>query len=737
MQGSTGAPLFLLAAAGGDPAGGLVGRKVFENIPFAFEVVFYTVSAFFVALAAYLFGIRFRNWLRGRPEDRGGATDRRVREFSGGVLMRTLLLDRSAGIMHSLIYYGFVILFAGTITLEIDNILPESFKFLKGDTYLAYSFVLEIAGISFLVGLVWAVARRYGERPYRLRLKTRPEDSVTLMTLFTIGVSGFLVEGARIALAGNPPYERWSFVGYLVSRSLFAWASVDVLVSLHRSLWILHFASFALFLALLPTTKLRHMVTSPLNLALHERERPKGAMRPMPNLMEEEVESVGAHLVEEFTWKQLFDTDACTICGRCTAVCPANNTGKPLDPREIVLKTGEVMARTARLVPFPVSTPAGLDREISISADSVFERITSEEIWSCTTCKACDEACPVGIEILDKILDMRRYLSLMESDFPTELGQAYKNLENSSNPWGMGQHTRADWAADLDVKVVGDSGSLDAEYLYWVGCAGSFDDRNRRVARSTAVLLKHAGVDFAILGPTELCTGDPARRSGNEYVFQMLAMQNIETLNGLGVKKIIVHCPHCFNVIKNEYPQFGGDYEVIHHSLLLQHLIDEGHLQVGEGLAGKRIVYHDSCYLGRHNDIYEEPRRVVSSLGGVEVHEMPRNRTRSFCCGAGGARMWMEERLGKKVNMERTDEALATEPDIIAVACPFCLIMLDDGVKERKREDVRVGDISMVLAESLDLSVSGVGLPQLQVSGTGRDAGSDGTEAAGVNAAET
>lgn len=703
--------LVFVIGATAEAGGGFVGRHVFGNIPFALEAAFYAASSAFVGIAAYLFASRALNWARGRKEDRSGQMRSRALEFSGGVLMRTLLLDRSAGLMHSLIYYGFLLLLAGTITLEIDNLMPSGLKFLHGNTYLAYSFVLELAGVSYLAGLVWAVARRYGQRPYRLRVKTRPEDAVTLTTLFSVGITGFLVEGARIALGGMPEHERWSFVGYSVGRLAFAWMPDAAISGIHRSLWVLHFGTFALMLVLLPTTKLRHMVTSPINLALHSRERPKGAMRPVPNLMEAEVETVGARAISEFTWKQLLDTDACTICGRCTAVCPANGTGKPLDPREIVLKTGEVMARTAPWRPLPVSTPAGLDPEITISADDVFERITSEEIWSCTTCKACDEACPVGIEILDKILDMRRYLSLMESDFPTELGQAYRNLENSSNPWGMGQHSRAEWAADLDVKVVGEAGSFDAEYLYWVGCAGSFDDRNRRVARSTAVLLKHAGVDFAILGPTELCTGDPARRSGNEYLFQMLASQNIETLNGLGVKKIIVHCPHCFNVLKNEYPQLGGRYEVIHHSQLLQHLIDEGRLRVGDALSGKRIVFHDSCYLGRHNDIYEEPRRVVGALEGVQLVEMSRNRTRSFCCGAGGARMWMEERLGKKVNVERADEALATGADVIAVACPFCLIMLDDGVKERRREDVRVGDISMVLAESLGLGLTGVGLP--------------------------
>lgn len=694
-----------------EAGGTFVGRHVFANIPFALEAAFYAASSAFVGIAAYLFASRALNWARGRKEDRSGQLRSRAVEFSGGVLMRTLLLDRSAGLMHSLIYYGFLLLLAGTITLEIDNLMPSGLKFLHGNTYLAYSFVLELAGVSYLAGLVWAVARRYGQRPYRLRVKTRPEDAVTLTTLFSVGITGFLVEAARIALGGMPQHERWSFVGYSVGRLAFDWMPEAAISGIHRSLWVLHFGTFALMLVLLPTTKLRHMVTSPINLALHSRERPKGAMRPVPNLMEAEVETVGARAISEFTWKQLLDTDACTICGRCTAVCPANGTGKPLDPREIVLKTGEVMARTASWRPLPISTPAGLDSEITISADDVFERITSEEIWSCTTCKACDEACPVGIEILDKILDMRRYLSLMESDFPTELGQAYRNLENSSNPWGMGQHSRAEWAADLDVKVVGESGSFDAEYLYWVGCAGSFDDRNRRVARSTAVLLKYAGVDFAILGPTELCTGDPARRSGNEYLFQMLASQNIETLNGMGVQKIIVHCPHCFNVLKNEYPQLGGRYEVIHHSQLLQLLIDEGRLKVGDALSGKRIVFHDSCYLGRHNDIYEEPRRVVGSLKGVQLLEMSRNRTRSFCCGAGGARMWMEERLGKKVNVERADEALSTGADVIAVACPFCLIMLDDGVKERRREDVRVGDISMVLAESLGLDLAGVGLP--------------------------
>ena len=409
---------------------------------------------------------------------------------------------------------------------------------------------------------------------------------------------------------------------------------------------------FFTFLAMLPITMIRHMFTSPLNMYLRDRERPKGAMKAMPNLMETELETFGASTVEEFTWKQLLDTDACTMCGRCTSVCPAHATGKPLDPREIVLKTGEVMAMTGTP---RVSPPIGVVPEITVTADSLFERITPEEVWACTSCKACDEICPVNIEILDKILDMRRYLSLMESNFPTELGTAYRSMENNANPWGMSQGDRAGWTSKVDgVPIVDGSSPLDHEYLYWVGCAGSFDDKNQKVTIAMAKLLQRAGIDFAILGPAENCTGDPARRSGNEYLFQMLAMQNVETLNGMGVKKIITQCPHCFNTLLNEYPQLGGNYEVLHHSQFLDWLIQTGQLDLTDARLDERVVYHDSCYLGRHNDVYLAPRRVIGSLGGIDIVEAERNGTKGMCCGAGGARMWMEETIGTKVNDARS-----------------------------------------------------------------------------------
>jgi Fe-S oxidoreductase/nitrate reductase gamma subunit len=679
-----------------------VTRAVFLNIASPIRAIFYTTLTILFVAVAYLFSLRVQNWERGQPDDRRTTpknVKRRIHDFRAGVWMQTLLRDPAAGIMHSLIYFPFLILFAVTTVLEINHQLPVSAKFLHGTVYEGYSLVGDVAGILFLIGIFWAIVRRYLHRPYRLRIKTRPEDALILGTFAVLGVTGFFAEGARIALMGRPTFERWSVLGWPISNIFDGNTHLQVW---HQALWLTHVMCFVVFLLILPITKLRHMVTSPLNMYLRDRERPKGAMKPLPNMMETELESFGAAVVEDFTWKQLLDTDACTVCGRCTSVCPAHATGKPLDPREIVLKVGQVMSESHP--GSPVSPIVGHEPELTVTANSVFERITPEEIWACTSCKACDEICPVNIEILDKILDMRRYLSLMESNFPTELGNAYRAMENQENPWAFNQAERGDWANALpeSVTVVDGSEAFDHEYLFWVGCAGSFDDRAKKVTVATAKLLQRAGIDFAILGPSERCTGDPARRSGNEYIFQMLAMQNAETLNGMGVKKIITICPHCFNTLSNEYPQIGGNYEVVHHSQFLEWLIDKGKLDLADAKLEDRIVYHDSCYLGRHNDIYASPRRVIGSLKGIEIVEAPRNGTKGMCCGAGGARMWMEESIGKKVNTERARELLATGAGRVATACPYCYIMIDDGAKEHQREDVLVQDISMHLVDALE-----------------------------------
>jgi Fe-S oxidoreductase/nitrate reductase gamma subunit len=668
-----------------------ISREVFGNVPDLVVAMFYVLVAAFIGVSFALFAMRARNWERGSWERRTGDFKRRLHRFRQGVSMRTVMEDPAAGVMHSLMYYGFILLFLGTATLELDHLLPAEFKFLVGPVYQGYSLILDLAAVAFLAGVGWAAIRRYGIKPTRIRSKSRPEDAWILITLGAIGITGLLVEAARISLAGQPGFEKWSIVGFPLS-SLVPQASAS---GFHQAMWVTHAVVFLAFLVVLPVTKLRHMITTPVNLALSPRERPKGAMREMPNLLEAtDIESVGASTIGEFTWKQLLDTDACTICGRCTSVCPAATTGKPLDPREIVLKLGTVAAATA---PNEISPPVGADYGMTVTSDNVFELITSEELWACTTCRACDEICPADIEIVDKILDMRRYLSLMEADFPSDLGKAYVSMENSSNVYGMDQNTRGDWTDQLDFEVKRlDEPGVTAEYLMWVGCAGSFDDRNRTVTVATARLLHKAGIDFGILGAKELCTGDPARRTGNEYVFQGLALQNIETLNDLGVETIITQCPHCFNTLGNEYPQFGGEYTVVHHSELLAQLVEDGRLTPTS--SGESIVFHDPCYLGRHNDTFLAPRTIVDA-SGVRV-EMERRGSTSFCCGAGGGKFWFEEQSGTKINLERTEEAVGTGADIIATGCPFCYVMLDDGIKELGAdEQVIVRDLATLLDE--------------------------------------
>ena len=683
-----------------------VQRELFENLPSSFKVAFYTLIPLLILWGSVQLSYRVKNWERGAPDDRSTTPKnfkKRMADFRSGVYMQTLIREPGAGIMHALIYFNFLILLGVTTVLEINHQVPEDLKFLNGDVYRGYALIGDLAGAGFVAGMLLAIARRYGPRswrPYRIAIKSKPEHLVINGVLLSIGVTGFGAEAFRIAEQDFPEFERWSVIGWPLARLA---DNLDNLSGWHQGWWIAHVLSFCAFLIIIPGTMMRHMFTSPLNMYLSDRDRPKGAMKAMPDLVagESALENFGANTVDSFTWKQLMDTDACTMCGRCTSVCPAHATGKPLDPREIVLKTGEVMSRTGSPA---VSPPLGVIDEIKVESDSVFERITSEEVWACTSCKACDEICPVNIEILDKILDMRRHLTLMEADFPGELGSAFRAMEQQNNPWAMSQSTRADWAKDLDVDIIDPTETLTHEYLYWVGCAGSFDDKNQKVTQAMAKLLDRADIDFAILGPSELCTGDSARRGGNEYVFQMLAQQNIATLDGIGVKKIITQCPHCFNTLQNEYPQLGGNYEVVHHSQFLEWLISEGKLDVSEATLEERVVYHDSCYLGRHNDVYLAPRNVIGSLKGIQIVEAGRNGTNGMCCGAGGARMWTDETIGTKVNDERSLELIETGASRVATACPFCYVMMDDGVKGHGKEesDVKVADIAMHVLEAIE-----------------------------------
>jgi Fe-S oxidoreductase len=481
---------------------------------------------------------------------------------------------------------------------------------------------------------------------------------------------------------------------------VYTGVSTDAIRTWSEIIWWVHIVLILGFLNYLPYSKHLHVLTSVPNVYLSHR-RSRAALKPV-NLEDEKVERFGALDVDDLTWKQLLDGYTCTECGRCTSVCPANITGKPLSPRKIIV---DIRERLLEKAPLKI---AGGDLPAAVAdATLVHAHITDEELWSCTTCMACMQECPVMIEHVDAIVDMRRGLVLMESQFPQEMQTAFRNLEANFSPWAFSSSSRADWAEGLGVKTYAEN--PDAKILFWVGCAGSFDARYKKVSQAFARLMQIAGVDFAILGTEEKCTGDPARRMGNEYLAQMLIRENIAAFQKYKIHTIVTTCPHCFNTLKNEYPDFGGTYEVIHHSTFLEQLIAEGKLKPSKEVVGncstaggRRITYHDSCYLGRYNGLYDAPRNIVRSIPGAHIDEMHRVRDRGFCCGAGGGRMFMEEKTGKRVNIERTEEALAVHPDIIGTACPFCMTMLVDGVKEKEAgETVQVKDIAELILEAV------------------------------------
>jgi len=630
---------------------------------------------------------------QGRPVDRTSDLPVRVAREGTRVLGQSKLLQRFApGLMHALIFWGFLVLLT-TIVEVGGQVINPAFELPLIGRSRWLGLVQDVFAGGVLVGIGIALWIRLVQRPERFVGSHHADAYVILALIFLIIATLLLGRGARIALGLAP--DRWWTLLSTAASALFEWMSPGLQ---RASMWLLlwsHVVVILGFLVYLGYSKHLHIATSAINV-FFGKTKPLGYLTPLRvDLEAAGADDVrfGAATLPDLTWKETLDLYACTECGRCQAVCPAWNTGKPLSPKLLVMNLRDhLLDEGPRLL-------RARDRAESVEATPLVPDVVDEEVvWDCTTCGACVHECPVDIEHVDTIVDLRRNLVMAESRFPQEAGAMLRSLEGAGNPWGLPQGQRAAWADGLGVRVIGE-GEHAPEYLYWVGCAGSFDDRAKAISRAVVQLLQRAQVSFAILGPRELCTGDPARRIGNEYLFQTFAERNVETLHGAGVTKVIANCPHCFNTLRNEYPDYDGNYEVIHHSQLLGRLVREGRLRPGSRVPA-RVTYHDPCYLGRHNDVYRDPREALSAVPGVELVEMPRHGERALCCGAGGSRMWMEERIGKRVNAERMDEAASTGADAVGVACPYCLIMLDDGSKARG-DGTDVVDIAQVLARSL------------------------------------
>ena len=588
------------------------------------------------------------------------------------VVGQSKLLQRfGPGLMHALIFWGFIVLFPTILIAMIGAVDPHATMPWLGSQGW-YALMVDVFAVLVFCGVLAGFYIRKVLRPLRFAGSHLAEADLILAWIAGIVISLVAWHASQIALGFSDYPREWAPVSNLVSGGLAgSWVAV-----LERAAVWTHVLLILGFLVYLPYSKHLHILVAAINV-FFTRTRSRGRLEPVDFEKPEAEVRLGAATVQDLTWKQLLDTVSCTECGRCQDVCPAYNTGKELSPKLLIMALrDQVLAQsTTPLVPAAV---------------------TDNVVWDCVTCGACVRECPVGIEHIDHIVDLRRNLVMVESRFPEEAGAMLRDLDRASNPWGRPPSDRTAWAEGLGVHVL-QPGETPPEVLFWVGCAPAFDERARLAAISTAKLLKRARVDFAILGPREACTGDPARRMGDEYTYQRLAKQNVETLNEAKVTKIITTCPHCFNTIGNEYADFGGRYEVIHHTEFLAELVRDGKLKPEAG--ARKITYHDSCYLARHNDVLEAPRELAAAAGNAV--EMPRSGKRTFCCGAGGARMWMEERRGTPINEERVREAASTGADTLAVACPFCTVMLDDGVRNTGVK-MQVIDLASLLAEAVE-----------------------------------
>ena len=644
-----------------------------------------------IAVAGYLFARRALFLARlvrsGKPSNRVSDVPRRVGNETTIVLGQKKLLQRLVpGLVHAFIFWGFLVLFptifmAVAAIVDRDEPLPAASPLGWLESQGWYALLVDVFAVLVLIGVVVALGIRKIQRPRRFEGSHLGEADLILALIAGIVTTLLLWHATLIALGLNPWPADWSPVSDALSglftddtttevlERVFVWAHVLIILS---------------FLAYLPHSKHLHIATAAINV-FFGRTRAPGRLEPLDFESDDEAAMrFGAGTVADLTWKQMLDAVSCTECGRCQDVCPAFATGKALSPKLLIMGIRDQL--------FAEGHTALAGGELS---PLVPNAVTDEVVWDCVTCGACVHECPVSIEHVDHIVDLRRNLVMVESRLPGDTESMLRDVERGGNPWGKPQAERASWAEGLGVRVL-EPGDRPPAYLYWVGCAAAFDERARSAAISTTKLMLAAGLDVAILGPRESCTGDPARRAGNEYLFQSFAQANVETLNGAGVTKIVASCPHCFNTLANEYPDFGGRYEVVHHSELLADLVDRGRLAPTRGETS--ITYHDSCYLARHNDVLDAPRDIVARIG--RPLEMARSGKRTFCCGAGGAHMWMEER-GNQINEERAREAAATGADTLAVACPFCTVMLDDGVRQTGGE-LRVADISTLLVEALE-----------------------------------
>ncbi|MDR1322542.1 MAG: (Fe-S)-binding protein [Gracilibacteraceae bacterium] len=674
----------------------------------------------FLLLAALAAGIfiralrhKWRILTLGAPENRFDQPGRRLKNFAALILMQGKMVREFYGVIHLFIFWGFIFILLGEIPLLLEGIFPNFTVPLLGDNPYFY-LIKDVLSLLVTVGLFVGIIRRWVMRPRRL-YRTAEAALVVALVLAVI-VSDWLIGAAKLALAGGVlPAFRLTVV-YPLLVPLFAGLSPDGIAVFQSTMWWLHVLVFLGFFVYIPNSKHLHVLAAPLNGYFASLTPPGAQIKPLDPLAAAGKE-YGVGRIENFTWKQLLDSFACGECGRCLEVCPANLSGKPLNPKQMICRTlkehllekGEVMRRhdlssTEDLSPEKLSALLREDPEAAVLGKSLLGDVFSEDaLWACTTCGACQEVCPVSNEHVGKIIDMRRFAVMNEDRYAPELRLAFRNVESKFNPWGVSWSERAAWAKQLDVPLWKDAGEV--EYLFWVGCAGSFDNSAKRVSEAVVRLLQAAGVRFAILGREEKCCGDFIRRAGNEYLFRLMAQENVALLNRYGVRKIVTACPHCLNTLKNEYPDLGGRFEVIHHTQLLWQLVKEGRLKLRppETTApARRIAVHDSCYLGRCQNEYEAPRALLSMIPGTQILEMERRKDRSFCCGAGGARMWLEEHLGERINLMRVRQALETEPTTIGVNCPYCLTMMEDGVKDLAPDrGVEVADPAVLLAQLL------------------------------------